>query len=80
MGHHYYWIGAPSYWLWFGRIFSAIEPLPILLIWIIELILFEAMASTLPLHNYKFASVVNLMRMTRIITQYHPADILCSHC
>jgi len=30
-GHHYYWIGAPKYWLWFGGIFSALEPLPILL-------------------------------------------------
>src|SRR5512147_581769 len=30
-GHHYYWIGAPKYWLWFGGVFSALEPLPILL-------------------------------------------------
>ncbi|MEO0248869.1 MAG: cbb3-type cytochrome c oxidase subunit I [candidate division WOR-3 bacterium] len=30
-GHHYYWIGAPRYWLWFGGFFSALEPLPILL-------------------------------------------------
>lgn len=30
-GHHYYWIGAPRYWLWFGGIFSALEPLPIVL-------------------------------------------------
>ncbi|HEU5361136.1 MAG TPA: cbb3-type cytochrome c oxidase subunit I, partial [Candidatus Deferrimicrobiaceae bacterium] len=30
-GHHYYWIGAPRYWLWIGGIFSALEPLPILL-------------------------------------------------
>ncbi len=29
-GHHYYWIGTPSYWLWFGAIFSMFEPLPIL--------------------------------------------------
>lgn len=33
-GHHYYWIGAPHYWLWFGAIFSALEPLPILLMMI----------------------------------------------
>ncbi|MBI4522270.1 MAG: cbb3-type cytochrome c oxidase subunit I [Deltaproteobacteria bacterium] len=33
-GHHYYWLGAPRYWLWVGGIFSALEPLPILLmIW-----------------------------------------------
>ncbi len=31
IGHHYYWIGTPSYWLWLGGIFSAFEPLPILL-------------------------------------------------
>jgi nitric oxide reductase subunit B len=30
-GHHYYWLGAPKYWLWFGGVFSALEPLPILL-------------------------------------------------
>ncbi len=29
-GHHYYWIGTPGYWLWWGGIFSALEPLPIL--------------------------------------------------
>lgn len=26
-GHHYYFIGAPRYWLWVGGIFSALEPL-----------------------------------------------------
>jgi len=30
-GHHYYWLGAPEYWLWVGGIFSALEPFPILL-------------------------------------------------
>ncbi len=30
-GHHYYWLGAPKYWLWIGGIFSALEPVPILL-------------------------------------------------
>lgn len=30
-GHHYYWIGAPKYWLWIGGVFSALEPLPIVL-------------------------------------------------
>jgi nitric oxide reductase subunit B len=30
-GHHYYWLGAPQYWLWVGGAFSALEPLPILL-------------------------------------------------
>jgi len=27
-GHHYYWIGAPEYWQWWGSISSFIEPLP----------------------------------------------------
>ncbi len=30
-GHHYYWLGAPKYWLWIGGIFSALEPVPVLL-------------------------------------------------
>ncbi len=30
-GHHYYWIGTPSYWLFIGGFFSALEPLPLLL-------------------------------------------------
>ncbi|MBU2642889.1 MAG: cbb3-type cytochrome c oxidase subunit I [Gammaproteobacteria bacterium] len=28
MGHHYYWIGTPSYWQWWGSVFSALEPIP----------------------------------------------------
>ncbi len=33
-GHHYYWLGAPKYWLGVGGIFSALEPLPIaLMVW-----------------------------------------------
>jgi len=27
-GHHFFWIGAPSYWQWLGSIFSALEPIP----------------------------------------------------
>lgn len=27
-GHHYYWIGTPSYWQWIGSIFSALEIVP----------------------------------------------------
>ena len=27
-GHHYYWIGTPAYWLWWGSIVSALEPIP----------------------------------------------------
>ena len=30
-GHHFYYIGAPEYWLWIGSISSAIEPVPFLL-------------------------------------------------
>lgn len=31
IGHHYYWIGTPKYWLLWGAVFSAFEPLPIAL-------------------------------------------------
>ena len=27
-GHHYFWIGTPGYWQWWGSIFSAMEPIP----------------------------------------------------
>jgi nitric oxide reductase subunit B len=27
-GHHFYWIGMPEYWQWWGSIFSALEPIP----------------------------------------------------
>ena len=27
-GHHYYFIGTPEYWQWFGSIFGALEPIP----------------------------------------------------
>jgi nitric oxide reductase subunit B len=27
-GHHFFWIGAPGYWQWWGSIFSAMEPIP----------------------------------------------------
>jgi nitric oxide reductase subunit B len=30
LGHHYFWIGTPSYWLSLGGFFSALEPLPLL--------------------------------------------------
>jgi nitric oxide reductase subunit B len=30
-GHHYYWIGTPQYWLVLGGVFSALEPVPLLL-------------------------------------------------
>lgn len=30
-GHHYFYIGLPSYWLWWGSIFSALEPIPFLM-------------------------------------------------
>lgn len=31
IGHHFFWIGTPSMWLWIGSIFSALEPVPLLL-------------------------------------------------
>ena len=30
LGHHYFWIGTPEYWLSIGGFFSALEPLPLL--------------------------------------------------
>ncbi|WP_029133259.1 cbb3-type cytochrome c oxidase subunit I [Sedimenticola selenatireducens] len=27
-GHHYFWIGTPEYWQWWGSVFSALEPIP----------------------------------------------------
>jgi len=27
-GHNYYWIGTPTYWQWWGSIFSFIQPIP----------------------------------------------------
>ena len=29
LGHHYFWIGTPEYWLTVGGFFSALEPLPL---------------------------------------------------
>jgi len=29
LGHHYFWIGTPEYWLSIGGFFSALEPLPL---------------------------------------------------
>lgn len=31
MGHHFFFIGTPEYWLWLGSIFSALEPMPFFL-------------------------------------------------
>ncbi|MCL4426467.1 MAG: cbb3-type cytochrome c oxidase subunit I [Firmicutes bacterium] len=31
-GHHYFWIGVPSYWLYLGGVFGALQPVPILLL------------------------------------------------
>lgn len=30
IGHHYFWIGTPKYWMGIGGFFSALEPLPLL--------------------------------------------------
>src|SRR5262245_12093027 len=29
LGHHYFWIGTPAYWLTIGGFFSALEPIPL---------------------------------------------------
>jgi len=34
IGHHYYWIGTPKYWLAIGGFFSMLEPIPlVLMVW-----------------------------------------------
>lgn len=30
-GHHYFWVGTPEFWQFWGSFFSALEPLPIIL-------------------------------------------------
>ncbi len=32
IGHHYYYTGAPAYWIWLGSIFSALEPIPFIML------------------------------------------------
>ncbi len=32
IGHHYYYTGSPSYWIWLGSIFSILEPVPFVLL------------------------------------------------
>ena len=32
IGHHYYYTGAPAYWIWLGSVFSALEPIPFMLL------------------------------------------------
>ena len=49
-GHHYYWIGTPHYWLWWGAIFSAAEPLPIMLM-LVDAVRSMLRARTLPVVN-----------------------------
>lgn len=34
VGHHYWWQGLDEYWVAIGRIFSALEPLPLVLLMI----------------------------------------------
>ncbi len=34
MGHHYFWIGTPEYWWEIGALFSSLEPLPLVAMFI----------------------------------------------
>ncbi|MBA1438216.1 MAG: cbb3-type cytochrome c oxidase subunit I [Epsilonproteobacteria bacterium] len=34
LGHHYFWIGTPEYWWEIGALFSALEPLPLVAMFI----------------------------------------------
>lgn len=41
-GHHYYWIGAPAFWLWVGGFFSALEPAPLaMMVWDTRKMIFD---------------------------------------
>ncbi|MBP6497267.1 MAG: cbb3-type cytochrome c oxidase subunit I [Campylobacteraceae bacterium] len=51
-GHHFYFIGAPEYWLWLGSIASAIEPLPFFLM---ILFVYAATKDRAILHTNKMA-------------------------
>jgi nitric oxide reductase subunit B len=49
-GHHYYWIGTPHYWLVWGAIFSAAEPIPIVMM-LVDAVRNLLKARTLPIVN-----------------------------
>jgi nitric oxide reductase subunit B len=49
-GHHYYWIGTPHYWLVWGAVFSAAEPIPIVMM-LIDAVRDLLKARTLPIVN-----------------------------
>ncbi len=38
-GHHYYWIGTPSYWQWIGSIFSSLEVIPFFLMMVFSFVM-----------------------------------------
>lgn len=47
--HHYFWIGTPEFWQFWGSLFSALEPLPLIFcFWHIYL---DAHANSRPLEN-----------------------------
>jgi nitric oxide reductase subunit B len=49
-GHHYYWIGTPHYWLVWGAVFSAAEPIPIVMM-LVDAVRDLLKARTLPIVN-----------------------------
>ena len=49
-GHHYYWIGTPHYWLVWGAVFSAAEPIPIVMM-LLDAVRDLLKARTLPVVN-----------------------------
>lgn len=49
-GHHYYWIGTPHYWLVWGAVFSAAEPIPIMMM-LVDAVRHMLKARTLPIVN-----------------------------
>lgn len=53
MGHHYFWIGPPEYWLWMGSVFSALEPVPFFMM---VLFAFKMVKQRRRKHNNKIAT------------------------
>ncbi|MDW7675028.1 MAG: cbb3-type cytochrome c oxidase subunit I, partial [Bacillota bacterium] len=50
-GHHYLWIGTPSYWFTIGGIFGAMQPIPIL---IIAYTAFKSVGTGIPVMHHRW--------------------------
>jgi len=91
-GHHYYWEGYPSYWLWIGGIFSASEPFAFLGMTIYAFTMMERAGRTHPnrvaiymtlgcaIFAFLGAGVWGVMHTLPMINKYtHGTQITASH-